>query len=459
MLKRSLLIILFGLSFMLSACAQEQEGTHEFMLDNGLKLIVRQDHRAPVVVSQVWYKIGGSYEHMGITGVSHILEHMMFKGTKKHGPGEFSKIISANGGRENAFTGEDYTAYFQHLAKDRLPISFELEADRMRNLLLTEDEFVKENKVVMEERRLRTEDKPKSLTYERFSALAYQTSPYRNPVIGWMNDLENMKVTDLQHWYENWYAPNNATVVVTGDVEPEKVFALAKKYFGGLKRVDTAKVAPQVEIEQKGEQRSVVRVPAELSYLIMGFKVPSLETSKEKWEPYALEMLTGILDGGASARFARDMVRGSQIAASAGASYDLYARLGTLMIFDATPSKGHDVAEMEQAILAQIKQLKEAPVDASELRRVKAQVVASNVYQRDSVFYQGMQIGMLETVGLGWATMDDYVDRIKAVTAEQVMQVAKKYLVRDHMTVTTLDPLPMDANTPKKAFSGGHHGH
>ena len=190
----------------------------EYRLDNGLKLLVKEDHRAPVVVSQVWYKVGASYEHDGITGVSHVLEHMMFKGTDAHPPGEFSRIISENGGRENAFTSKDYTAYFQRLEKSRLAVSFELEADRMRNLHLQDKEFQKEINVVMEERRLRTEDKPTALTYEQFIAAAFVSGSVRIPTIGWMNDLENMELEDLQRWYQRWYAPNNAIVVVVGDV-------------------------------------------------------------------------------------------------------------------------------------------------------------------------------------------------------------------------------------------------
>ena len=201
----------------------------EFKLDNGLKLLVQEDHRAPVAVTQVWYKVGSSYEHGGITGISHMLEHMMFKGTKKHPPGEFSRIISANGGSENAFTGEDYTAYFQTLEKSRLPISFELEADRMRSLRLMPDEFTKEQQVVLEERRLRTDDQPRAKLGEQFNAVAFSDSPYRNPVIGWPDDVSKLTVSDLSDWYQRWYAPNNATLVVVGDVKPDEVFKLAQK--------------------------------------------------------------------------------------------------------------------------------------------------------------------------------------------------------------------------------------
>lgn len=430
---------------------------HEYRLDNGLKLIVKEDHRSPVVVSQVWYKVGSSYEHSGITGISHVLEHMMFKGTEKHPAGEFSRIISENGGRENAFTGRDYTAYFQQLEKSRLPISFELEADRMRNLLLPEEEFRKEVNVVKEERRLRTEDNPQALTAEQFYAVAFMTGPYHHPVIGWMDDLEQLRITDLRQWYEMWYAPNNATLVVVGDVDPGEVHELAKKYFGPLKPSALPEPRERREIRQTGERRIIVKAPAQLPYLLMGYKVPAVRTADEDWEPYALEVLAGVLDGGDSARLARHLVRGSRVAASAGAGYDLYSRYDDLLVLDGTPAQGHDVKELETALREQIRRLREEPVSDRELDRIKTQVVASQVYQRDSIFFQAMQIGTLETVGLDWRLAEDYVARIRAVTAEQVQKVAQKYLRDDALTVAILEPLPIAG--PHRAPAAVPHGH
>ena len=433
--------------------------THEFKLDNGMKVIVKEDRRAPVVVSQIWYKVGSSYEHNGITGVSHVLEHMMFKGTKKHPPNQFSRIISENGGKENAFTGDDYTTYFQQLEKSRLAISFELEADRMRNIVLPPAEFAKEIKVIMEERRMRTDDNPTSLTHEQFNAVAFMNSPYRQPVIGWMNDLENMTVQDLRNWYQTWYTPNNATLVVVGDVDAQQTFALARKYFGPIKSNPVPAVKPQQEIEQKGQRRITVKAPAELPYLVMGYKTPGARSAKEAWEPYALDMLSGILDGGDSARFAKHLVRGSQVAASAGAGYDPFTRLDQLFTLDGTPAQGHTVQELETALREQVKKVRDELVTADELERVKAQVIASKVYERDSNFYQAMQIGMLETVGLPWKLHDEYLDRIKAVTPEQVRQVAQKYLIDDTLTIAVLDPLPLSKNKPTTQIPGGNHGH
>lgn len=422
----------------------------EAMLDNGMKVIVKEDHRAPVVVSQVWYKVGSSYEVDGITGISHMLEHMMFKGTEKHGPNEFSKIISENGGRENAFTGRDYTAYFQRLEKSRLPISMELESDRMRNLTLPEDEFLKEREVVQEERRMRTDDKPTSLTYEQFMATAFQTSPYHHPIIGWMNDIENYNIEDLREWYAMWYAPNNATLVVAGDVNADEVIEMAKKYYGPLEASVLNPPKPRMEIRQLGAREVTVRVPAEIPYLVMGFPVPTVVTAEKSWEPYALEVMAYILDGGDSARFNRKLVRGTEIAASAGVGYDPYDRLQTLFIMDGVPGKGHTVAEVKDALITELEEIKRTPVTKSELDTVKAQVVAAKVFERDSVFYQAMQIGTMETIGLDWQEADRYAENIRKVTAEQVMAVAEKYLDLDKLTTAILDPLPIDGETGKE---------
>ena len=304
--KKFLRVLFIGLILAMPGLAWSK--VHEYQLENGLKVLVKEDHRAPVVVSQVWYKVGSSYEHDGITGVSHALEHMMFKGTEQYPDGEFSRIISENGGRDNAFTGSDYTAYFQTLEASRLEISFQLESDRMRNLILPKEEFLKEIEVVKEERRWRTEDKPTSYLYEVAMATTYQTSPYRFPVIGWMHDLNNMTIEDLADWYKKWYAPNNATVVVVGDVNPDEVFELAKQYFGPLPSGEPITVKKQIEVEQQGAKRVKVKRPAELPSLMMTYKTPvvkpgTVKTEDYDWEPYALEVLAAVLDGGGASRF------------------------------------------------------------------------------------------------------------------------------------------------------------
>lgn len=415
----------------------------EHMLKNGLKVLVKEDHRSPVAVSQVWYKVGSSYEPGGITGISHMLEHMMFKGTDKHAPGEFSRIIAENGGEENAFTGTDYTAYFQTMEASRLPVSFELEADRMRHLHLLPDELKKELQVVTEERRMRTDDNPQAKMQEHFNALAYTNSPYKNPVIGWPSDIENYKVEDLQAWYQRWYAPNNATLVVAGDVQPKAVFALAEKYFGPLKSSELKPLKPQAEVEQLGIRKMTVKLPAKLPYLLMGYKVPVLKTAENESEAYALEVLAGVLDGGSSARLESGLVRGKQIAVSASAGYNMHSRLPELFTLDATPAEGKTVWDLENALKEEVAKLQMNLIDNDELQRIKAQVLAKDVYEKDSNFYQAMQLGMLETVGLGWKKADEYVNKVNQVTAEQVRDVARKYLIEDKLSVAYLEPLPI----------------
>ena len=420
---------------------------HEYELDNGLKLLVKPDNRAPVVVSQVWYKVGSSYEYDGITGISHLLEHMMFKGTEKYAPGEFSRIISENGGRDNAFTGPDYTSYYQTLEKSRLAISFELEADRMRYLKLLDEEFLREVEVVKEERRWRTEDNPQSFLYESAKAAAFQTSPYRFPVVGWMHDIDNMTINDLNLWYKKWYAPNNATVVVVGDVDPNDVYALAYKYFGPLPAGEKIQLDNKKEVPQRGTKRITVKRPAELPSIMMAYKTPVISLDNENqdynWEPYALEVLAGILDGGNSARIASRLIRGSEIAAGAGASYQIASRLDNLFTLSGTPAAGKSIQELEVAFRNEILDLQTNLVGDEELQRVKAQVISADVYEKESVFYQAMILGVLETIGLSWKLADKYVDRISAVTSDQVLTVAKKYLIDDRLTVADLYPLPI----------------
>ncbi|MGB5614344.1 MAG: pitrilysin family protein [Sedimenticolaceae bacterium] len=431
----------------------------EYKLSNGMKVIVKEDHRAPVVVSQVWYRVGSSYEPDGITGISHALEHMMFKGTEQYGPGEFSRIVSALGGSENAFTSRDYTAYFETLAVEHLERALELEADRMRNLLLDPAEFAKEIEVVKEERRLRTEDKPSGKLYEQFHAVAWRASPYSNPVIGWMNDLDNMTMQDLADWYRLWYAPNNATLVVAGDVQPEEVLALAERHFGPIKPSEPAPMKPAAEPKQVGETRVEVRAPARQPYVLMGYKTPIVGSSKEPWEPYALYVLSSVLDGGDSARLSRQLVRGTGIAASAGADYDNYSRLPGMFLLDGTPTEGHTAGELEQALRREVAMLREQLIDEQELKRVVTQAVASKVYQADSLFYQAMEIGMLDAIGLDWRLTESEIDALKAVTPEQVRAVAQRYLVDDNLTVATLNPLPMDQKQARAVpVEGGRHG-
>ncbi|HYN55421.1 MAG TPA: pitrilysin family protein [Methylotenera sp.] len=444
MIKKILIICALLPGFFSTAANAKIE---EFTLKNGLKIIVQEDHRSPVVVSQVWYRAGSIDEVNGKTGVAHVLEHMMFKGTKLIKPGQFSRIIAEAGGKENAFTGTDYTCYFQQLEKSHLPLSFKLEADRMANLQLTKAEFDKEIKVVMEERRWRTDDKPQSMVNEAFQGVVYRAHPYSRPVVGFMNDLENMTYEDAREWYQNWYAPNNATLVVVGDVKAQEVYKLAQQYFGKLKPKVLPVRKPQVEPVQLGERRLVVKAPAKLPYLLMGYHVPALVDPANDWEPYALEVLAGVLSGNPAARLNQKLVRETQLAIDASAGYDILSR-GRLSLFelDGTPSEGKTVAQLEAALLEQVEKIKTSGVTVAELDRVKAGVIAADVYQRDSMFYQAMQIGTVETIGFSWRILDEYPGKLRAVTPEQVQAVAKKYLIQDNLTIATLDPQPLDPN-------------
>ncbi len=447
---KKILISLFA-SSLLSWQALASTEPVSYTLDNGLQLVVKPDHRAPVVVSQIWYRLGASYEQTGKTGLSHVLEHMMFKGTEKVKAGEFSKIMAENGAKENAFTSRDYTAYFQRLEKSRLPISFELEADRMRNLIFDNAEFQKERQVVIEERLLRTDDQPISFLQESFQATAWQVSPYRNPTIGWRSDLENMTIKDLEHWYQTWYSPNNAMLVVIGDVEPDAVYELAKKWFGSIPANPTPPTdIARPEVEQQGIKRLVIKREAKLPYLMMGYKAPALAKAAEPWEAYALELLAWVLDGGASARLSSQLVREQEVATVVSASYGLYDRLNTLFSFGGVPSQGHSIADLETAIRTQIDKLQNSLVSEDELARVKAQLLASKVFEQDSMFYQGMQIGQLFCVGLDWRLLEQYPDKVMAITPAQLQTVAKRYLQDKGLTVGVLEPL----NAEKTAKAG-----
>lgn len=419
----------------------------EFQLDNGMKVLVKEDHRAPVVVQQVWYRVGSTYEPVGHTGLSHMLEHMMFKGTKTLPPGRFSKIVSQLGGEENAFTSANYTAYYQVVGKQNLEKVMQLESDRMRNLVIDEAEFKKEREVVTEERRWRLEDKPRSKLNEQFNATAFLNSPARNPVIGWMTDIRSYEVDDLREWYRKWYAPNNATLVVVGDVEPQQVLALAKKYYGHYQPEAIPELKPQREIEQEGLRRIELKGNTQVPSVQMGFHVPSLVTAKDSREVYALAVLSSILDGGESSRLPQSLVRDQQIAAGVSSGYNATDRLHTLFELSGTPANGQTVEALEQALLAEVEKLKTTPVSQDELERVWAMDEADHVYYRDSIQSQAMILGSLVSVGLPADTLDHWIENIRSVTPEEIMAVAKKYLHRDNLTIATLYP---DGKGPRK---------
>lgn len=414
--------------------------TTEHTLENGLKIVVREDHRAPVVATQLWYKVGGSYEHNGNTGISHALEHMMFKGTAKHPTGEFAKLIAEVGANHNAGTSYDYTVYHQQIEKSKLPLCFELEADRMQNLKFSEDEFAREMKVVMEERRQRIEDNPEAIAKERFNVVAYVHNPHQHPVIGWMSDIEHFTLQALQEWYDRWYRPNNATLIVVGDVKPEEVFALAKQYFGPI----PSKTLPFVFLEGEetalGARRLDLQMPASLPYLLLGYNVPVLLHNQNPRDIYALKILLMILDGGNGARFSERLIRKQAVAASISSLYNPIKRNSTLFFFASVPAEGKTLEELERAMKQEIDLLKTELVREEELNRVKALVKTEVIFQKDSQIATASELGLYEAVGLPWQTANSFAEALQTVTAEEVQAAAKKYLTENRLTVARLFP-------------------
>lgn len=328
----------------------------------------------------------------------------------------------------------------------------------MRNLSLKEDEFAKEVRVVMEERRMRTDDDPQALLYERMAATVYQVHPYHHPVIGWMSDLEALTLKDAQNWYDRWYTPNNATLVIAGDVKAEAVFALAKKYYGNISGGKVPHRRELTEPKQLGSKRLVVKAPAELPQIYMAYHAPVVRDIEQDWKPYALEVLAGVLDGNDGARLNKHLVREQQIASSAGAGYESTARGPSLFMLVATPSAGKAVSDVESALRKEIERLVTDGVSEDELKRVKAQVMAAEIFKRDSLFYQAMQIGKMESIGLGHRAVPKMLEQIQAVTAEQVQQVAAEFLHEDNLTVAVLDPQPLDKKSSQQVKGMGH-GH
>jgi len=417
----------------------------EYFLPNGLKIVTVEDHKSPVVSFQVWYKVGSRNEITGKSGISHLLEHMMFKGTPKYGKGEYSGIVARNGGNENAFTSQDYTAYFQNISSDRFEIALDLESDRMVNLLIDPMEFMLERDVVKEERRLRTEDDPVSSLIEELYAAAFKIHPYRSPVIGWMNDLNNLTRDELYNYYKEYYRPDNTTIVVVGDINSEELVEKIGHYFGGIPKgllpVREVKVS---ETEQKGERRFLYKREAQLPYVIYGYPAPNYKDR----DHYALELLSNILSGGKSSRLYQNMVYSKQIALSAGGGFTPIQTDPELFYFYAQLKPGRTTEEAEAALNEEIERIKREPVSERELQKARNQTEASFIMQQDSVFYQAMLIGQLETTGAGARYLESYIDEIRRVTPEDIQRVAQKYFVEDNRTVGVLVPLPQTSTSP-----------
>ena len=430
-------LLLFPFLLLGQAEAGMQEKVFETSLSNGLKVILLENHKAPLITFQVWYRVGSRNEEWGKTGLSHMLEHMMFKGTEKVGPQEFSRIIQENGGNDNAFTSRDYTAYFENLSADRVQVAIDLEADRMRNLLLREEDFQTEKLVVMEERRLRTEDNPQAYLFEQMIATAFQIQPYHWPIIGWMQDLNRLTLEDLKSHYQVYYNPVNAFLVVVGDFSKEDLLPRIEGAFGSYPKGATPEQEKPVEVQQIGERRVFVKKEAQLSSIIMGYHVPNLRDQ----DSYVLEVIATVLSGGKSSRLYQSLVREKRLALAADADHSLLSRDPSLFYLSAEVLPGKEVAEVEKALDLEIKRIQEEFVGEWELQKAKNQLEASFIFGQDSIFYQAMLLARHE-ISLNWGTIDDYLPAIRKVSPEDIQRVAKSYLVPDRRTVGILIPLP-----------------
>lgn len=411
-------------------------------LDNGLKVVTIEDHKDPVITFQVWYRVGAINEITGKTGLAHLTEHMMFKGTENHGKGEVSRIVAKHGGNENAFTSQDYTAYFQNFAREKLPISLELESDRMKNLLIDPDEFLLERDVVMEERRQRTDDDPTSSVVEEMYAAAFLIHPYRNPVIGWMNDLRHLKREDLVKWYETYYVPNNASIIVAGDISREEALPRIKKYFGSIPKGPEPPPVNITEPVQRGERRIWVKKEAQLPFIFAGYKTPNIGHPDE----YALEIIANILSSGKSSRLYKSLVYDKQTALYAGGSYDGLSKAPGLFYFYAGVKPGVRTEDVEKGIYEVLEEIKKKGVEDLEMEKAKNQVEAEFIMSQDSIFYQAMLIGRLESAGIDYSYLDNYLDNIRKVTKEDIKRVANQYFIREKRTVGILIPVKGEKN-------------
>lgn len=432
-----------------------QTGRHEYQLDNGLKVIIKEDHRAPVVMTQVWYKVGSSDEPIDKGGISHLLEHMMFKGTKKISGTDFERLIAKYGGVNNAFTSYDYTGYYELFPANRLALALELEADRMSNLTFDAAAFSKEHQVVMEERRQRTDDDPLAKAYESFRLLAMPDSPKGESVIGPMDELKSINLTDLQAWYQQWYTPNNATLVIVGDVQPNEAIAQVKRYFGDKKMRNLPSRPAVSQGGFRGYQQTTSKQAVQVPSLLMAFNVPSLWSthgaaahknitksafSADSNTIYALSLAQDVLDGGLSARLEKRLIREKKLLASVGVSYDFLDRGDGLFLIQATPSAGVSLAQAQQAIMAEIDRLKTDPIALEEIERAKTNTMTGLIYAQDSMQGQAQIIGSLQSIGLDDRLLAKLPSQLDAVSTTDIQQAVKKYLVKENLTVMFVEP-------------------
>jgi zinc protease len=431
----------------------------EFKLDNGFTVIVKPDHRAPTAVQMVWVRVGSMDEVDGWTGLAHILEHMMFKGTKQLKPGEFSRRVAGLGGRENAFTMHDATGFYQQIPADKLEDVMKLESDRFENMQWPDEEFKRELEVVKEERRWRTDDQPRARLWEVLDAAIWESAPYHWPVIGWMNDLDAMQAQDARDFHHRWYMPANAVLVVAGDVDVAKVKQLAQKYYGRITARAVPVRKPRVEPEQVGIRRVELKAPAEQAYVALAFKVPqlkSLDSTPDNDDALALTVLSAVLDGYNGARLDRALTQGpDRVADSAGSGNGLWGRGPQIFTLDGVPAKGKTPEQVEAALRAQVAKIARDGVTEAELHRVKTQWVAGQVYRLDSIMSQAQELGSQWIMGMPLDAQEKLIERLRGVTAAQVQAVAAKYFGDDQLTVGTLRPQPIDPNAKPRQRPAG----
>ena len=407
----------------------------EYNLDNGLKVLVVEDHKAPLATFQIWYRVGSRNEPSGKSGLSHLLEHMMFKGTPKYGSKGFSKIVQKNGGVDNAFTTTDYTMYYQTLASDRIGLPIELEADRMQNLTMDPKEVLAERSVVMEERRMRYDDDPQNSLYEEVMAAAFESHPYHWPVIGWMSDISSIERNDLYNYYRAYYSPDNAVIVVSGDIKAEDIIKKIKASFGNMPAVPDRRPVTSKENEQRGERRITLKKEAELPYIIAAYHAPGFPAE----DSYTLEVLGMVLSGGKSSRLYKSIVYEKKLALDASADYSGLHKDPYLFLFSATASPGKDIKDVENSLYEEIEKIKKEPPSEREVQKAKNQIEASFIMGQDSIYFQAQITGMFEMIG-GWKLKEQYLEGIRKVKPEDVSRVAKKYLNEDNRIVGILIP-------------------
>ena len=439
----------------------ETTQAQQFTLANGLTLIIKPDRRAPTVAHMLWVRVGAMDEVDGTSGVAHVLEHMMFKGTPTLKPGEFSRRIAALGGRDNAFTSQDATGYYQQIPASKLEDVMRLEADRFARTQWADDEFKREVEVVKEERRLRTEDSPRGQLYEIASATIFTASPYRRPIVGWMSDLDAMTPADVRDFYKRWYVPGNAAVVIAGDVDVAQARRLAEKYYGRIPAGATPVRKPRDEPAQVGIRRLDHKASASQAYVSLSFKVPKIDARLLTEEPrvtpasessasrdaLALTVLEAVLDGYSGARLNRALTQGEgRVADSAGASNGLLGRGPQLFVLDGVPADGKTAEQVAAGLRQQVALIAREGVNEAELNRVKTQWVASETYKLDALFSQARELGSNWINGFPLDASTRLVTRLRTVTAAEVQSVAARYFGDDQLTQATLVPQAPDPN-------------